>query len=525
MTRTRILVATVIVFAFTPLAQAQESPLAQIPAQAPLVLHLRGVEGTKDRLITLIKNSLPAEAAGDLEKGISAYYFAGRLLTGRQLNGLAPDGPIFFVLFEFPVAKGLSLQSKAALFLHVSNYADFRDGVLKAEELKKLKKDKAGMDVAFIETQPVYFQKIGRYAVVTADRDLALQVQMRRPGLDLVLDKETARRFLAADVSVYVHTPSLVKEFADFFKDGRQLIENAFMKFNAFHKGDKNAEQMVKGTIDLLFRAVEDSRHLVAFADIRPDGLALQGRMDIGKDTGTGKLLTGFKPLSFAEMGQLPAGHMAYSAFQVEPAMLKVFPSALYGISADPKSPGYKTIQEAIGRLAEANPRLRLSAFRQLGSFSVQSDDLAVWWYDDPAKAAAARLQLLKALQAGDVLEGAILKDRPAITAKAKTHRGFSLHHARITWDIEQMVTKQIGQDIPPEVKEKMLATMKKLLGDGREFWFGANDKVWLQISGKDWPAARKQLDHYLDKKNTIAAQPAFQETRKHLPAQARSEE
>ena len=36
-----------------------ESPLAVVPAQAPIVVHLRGVTRTKDRLATFIKNAMP----------------------------------------------------------------------------------------------------------------------------------------------------------------------------------------------------------------------------------------------------------------------------------------------------------------------------------------------------------------------------------------------------------------------------------------------------------------------------------
>src|SRR4051794_20405197 len=40
-------------------APSQKTPLGQLPASAPIVVHLRGLEGTKDRLIALMKKTVP----------------------------------------------------------------------------------------------------------------------------------------------------------------------------------------------------------------------------------------------------------------------------------------------------------------------------------------------------------------------------------------------------------------------------------------------------------------------------------
>src|SRR4051794_10160580 len=81
-----------------------ESPLALVPAQAPIVVHLKGVERAKDRLATFLKNALPdlgPVAAAQLDEGLKA------ALEGRKLQGLDPAGPIFVSLLEMPTGDGM----------------------------------------------------------------------------------------------------------------------------------------------------------------------------------------------------------------------------------------------------------------------------------------------------------------------------------------------------------------------------------------------------------------------------------
>src|SRR5439155_12101467 len=68
---------------------ASESPLAIVPAQAPIVVHLRGVERTRDRLAKLLKDALPdlGPAAADR---VDELLKTG--LEGRKLQGLDPAG-------------------------------------------------------------------------------------------------------------------------------------------------------------------------------------------------------------------------------------------------------------------------------------------------------------------------------------------------------------------------------------------------------------------------------------------------
>src|SRR5262249_5785840 len=87
-----------------------ESPLAVVPAQAPIVIQLHGVMRTKDRLATLIKNAMPdigPFAAAQLDQALAG------ALEGRKLQGVDPNGPMFLTFLEMP--KGDADQLAVAL--------------------------------------------------------------------------------------------------------------------------------------------------------------------------------------------------------------------------------------------------------------------------------------------------------------------------------------------------------------------------------------------------------------------------
>src|SRR5262249_5741996 len=105
------------------------SALAQVPADAPIVVYLHGLERTQDRLGELLKNALPDLGPKAVEQ-LCQKIEAG--LMGRQLKGLPKDGAVFAVLPEVPTPG--QQPPKMALLLAVERYTQFRDSVLQEDE-------------------------------------------------------------------------------------------------------------------------------------------------------------------------------------------------------------------------------------------------------------------------------------------------------------------------------------------------------------------------------------------------------
>lgn len=494
-------------------ASAEESPLAPVPARAPFVVHLRGALGTEARLLALVQKALPAETARLVKTKFEQAL--KEALDGRALKGLPPDGPIFLAFLKFPTFR--DDLSQLALIVRVTKYADFRDGLLKAAERTALVKG-AGYEKATIGGQAVYFVDRGRYAVIAFHEDTAGQFTKRQPGLDGKLDADAARRFLAADLSAYVDMPAFVAEYGAEIRAARATLDQALQQAMQVRERDLAGAEMVKKMSSLFFQATEDSRAVLLLADFRPAGLALHASTQIGADTTTGQFLKGFRPSPLGRLGQLPAGAMTYAALQVEPALLKLFPAWLYGLSPGPDSHANPAVREALRRLTAAGPRARFASAR-LPLYGTQ-----IWDYQDPAGAVAAHLQLLQALKAGDTFGGTLLREKPDVKARAQTYRGLTLHYVGMTWDIDGMVAAQTpkegGEEYTKAVAKPMAATLKKLVGEGSKSWFGTDGKVFVQVTAGDWDGARRQLDQYLDGKAAVGRQPAFADTRRRLPAE-----
>src|SRR5437868_5048045 len=83
-----------------PATAAEESPLAQVPASAPLVVHVRGYERTRERATAILRNAMPFPQSvtiiRDLNKALD------QLLDERRLAGMPKDGSIVLVLCDLP---------------------------------------------------------------------------------------------------------------------------------------------------------------------------------------------------------------------------------------------------------------------------------------------------------------------------------------------------------------------------------------------------------------------------------------
>ena len=60
--------------------------LAQVPANAPLVVYLHGLEGSGDRLLVYLKNALPANFSAAAEAAIKKFREDG--VEGRKFRGM-----------------------------------------------------------------------------------------------------------------------------------------------------------------------------------------------------------------------------------------------------------------------------------------------------------------------------------------------------------------------------------------------------------------------------------------------------
>jgi len=496
------------VWAASP-ADGPESALAIVPADAPFVVQIHGVQRTKDRLMAMIRKAVP-----DLAPALESKIDEGmkQVAEGRDLKGLAKDGPIFLVLTEMPKQGGLPAM---AVIVKATKYAEFRDTILTEDERKTLKATSDGYDMATIKGQDHYLVNHKGYAVITPQKEVAAQFTKDYKGLGGKLSQPLARKLLESDIGLYIDMGAINKEYGPQIQLGRQLLEGMLQQQGGGFGGLQGNPELLKKIFGNLFQAIEDSRALLFTFEFRPEGLAIHGQDQVGAETQTNLMLKDLKPASLAGLDQQISGKTAYSAFHLDEPMVKALTSILFGVQVGDDKEN-KEVREALGEIIAAKPSERLDAF----SFPMQG--LQVGKFQDPNKAAAGVLKLLQALKGGETFMSAAFKDKPEVKPDAQKHRGFTLHHFSGQWDLDKMVENSLKNNPLGEgMKKPMTEMMKQLMGEGIKSWFGSDGKRFVQVIAPDWNTAKSQLDDFLDGKNPVGKEPAFQEARKQLPAEA----
>jgi hypothetical protein len=486
-------------------ARGQEggtSPLAHVPAKSPVVVQLRGVEQTKDRIIAMLKAAVP-----DLAPRVQEHLNQGleHALSGRDLKAVNKGGPDFLILTDLPNPGAEGVPH--ALLLPVSSYEEFRQGFLKEDERKALKKEE-GFEVTKHDDKDMYLVDLKGYVGMTQSKEVAEQLAKKPKGMDGTLDKSIAERLLGSDVAAYINMEAVNKEYGDRIKGFQQIIPAILPQFAEQAKMDKANVERLQKIIECFFQLIEDSKALVLAVDFRPDGLAIRKLLRVGADSKTNNVFKTIKPGEIQGLDKHPAGQLGYAGIQLTPDLVEMFLTLVNAASSD-ESKSAKATVTALKDMAAAGPEAMTA------DFGIPMKGLQVWNYKDPAKASEAALKMVQSLDAGGNFQNMALKEKPKTQADAKTYRDFKLHEASFVWDFEKA-----AQAMPQGGKEAAEA-MKKMLGESMKCWFGTDGKVFVQVSAADWEAAQKLLDDYLDNKDTVGQMPPFQEARKRLPAQA----
>ncbi len=483
-----------------PVPNAGDPSLAVVPGQSPIVIHLRGVERTKERLTAMLTAAIPdlgPVAAAQIDNLVQSG------VEGRKLQGLAKDGPVFLAFLEMPT-PGAETPS-IALIARVTRYSEFRDGLLNDDERKGVKKDNAGYERAEINGREFFFVDRKDYAVVTPSKDVAVLMAKKYPGLDDKLSQPVGRRLLDSDLGLYVNLAAVNKEYGEQIKSARQMFEGLL---ETAAVGDKSSVEMAKKVYGGMFQLIEDGRALLVALDFRPQGLNLHLQAQVGADTPSGKLLQGQQPTALDRMGDLPNGLMTYTGSHVGPEMLKLLGPMMFGTSGG-QGENRKQGEAALEELIAAGPTGAFSAA------NLPPAGINVQTCKDPAKAAAAQLKLMRSLSEGGTFQNAYLKGKPEIKENAQDYKGYKLHSARMTWDLDKFA------EMIPGGGEAAKGAIKKLMGEGLTIWFGTDGKQMVSLSAQDWDAAKKLLDAYASGQDKVGQTQAFQATRRQLPADA----
>jgi len=521
----RIPVAAVALFLLTnasptPIRAAAPAPPATknvtlpYPAKVPAVLTIYGIERSRNRLAQTLKALPPADAATfkkELDGGLD------ELLKGRKLTAVGKDARAFVVVHD--IARLFEVEPAVAVLIPVTNYKDFRGTFLTDDERKSLDTGKDGIDTiktaAFGGEHAIYLVDLKEYVVLTADKSTAeVYTGKYTRALTGSMGPDIANSYLAADVALYVNMDVINDLYGDQIRQFKGLIDFALMQAQAggmLPGLNKEELEAAKVVLTGLFQAVEDSQGVLLAVEFRPEGVNLRAQLKFVDDSPTGKMLKPETPDSMADISKLPRGFNNYGGTRLGKKFTDLFNQFTTEFAApEDNEKASEQIKKLQTELVAAGSQWTLSAG------SAPESSLAITGYQDATKAASAYTRLYKAVPAGGRVHDIVVKQKPTVTEKAQTIGGFTLTEIQVVYDFEATV-----KDLPDNVREATLSGMKRMTREKVTYWIGTDGKVFVQLTGKDWDAARKSLDQYLSGNSIVASAPGYQVTRKNLPATA----
>ena len=492
---------------------ADKSSLAQVPASAPLVIHINGLETVRDHVVAFLKNALPDRA--EFAQSQSEEFFKNGI-QGRKLKGLAKDGPIFVVFTEMP--KPGDKAPKMAILAAVTDYAEFRDNVLSDDEKKGLKKGDGFESTASDMGGDIFFVDRKDYVVVTPNKDVA--EELAKPptaGLDGKMSKGQAAKFLSSDAGVYVNMEDVNKEYADQIKKAHDSADELLQKAEKQDdKSMKMALSMAKQIVGPLFQAVEDSQTALVTAEVRPGGVSWHYEVGFQADSKTAGLFKDSKLAAFKDLEKLPAGQFVYVGMSISPALTKMVGPLMQGLAADPDSKGAKALGEAFEQWVKAGPT------EQVVSSAMPPAGVSILKCAHPKKAVQAAVRMLEAQGEEGGLQSAFLKDKPEVKPDAEKYKDIEFTYVHVEFDFDKLLPMTAGgKEVPEGVRKAQLEMMRKMMGEGTTTWLGADGKEVVQVTAKDWDAAKELLDQYYKGQDRAGDDKAFAAARKELPAKA----
>jgi len=484
------------------------------PAKAPVVVCLNGYDKARERLTRMLTAALPKDADKIIDRIRDEL---GRVFEGRMLTAVRRDARLFLVVND--LEELFEDEPAVSVLVPVTNYKDFRDSFLTAEEKKSLEQGKNGVDgirtTALGDETVAYLVDLKDYVAITTDKTTAEGYAGNYAAAGSEdLGSELAETFLKADLAVYVNMDAINDRYGDQIRAFRGLIEFAVQQADqqgALTVLTPKQVEVLKEVLKVILQGVEDCRGIVAAAEFQPGGLYVKAQLRFAGDSATARLVASESADPLAELGKLPAGLGNYQAQKWSGRLGRLVRDLDREVTTtEDDVRGAQLIEQHQKDLAAAGPGAVFTAARPPEvSFSVTA-------YKEPEKAQRALTKTLKAVAPGGRVNGIVVKTTPRVGDEAESHRGFTFSSVNLNYDFAATVA-----GMPEEIRDAILEQLRGSTPEKAVLWVGTDKRVVVQIQAKDWEAARSLLDRYLDGKLNLGAVAGYKLVREQLPREA----
>jgi hypothetical protein len=496
-----------------PPAQAPAGQDFPYPADALLVVSLKGIKAIDEHIHELATAAFPKQAAqwrDRLWKGLAV-----DLPKDRKSSALRPDARLYLVIHD--LGEEFS-NPEWSLLLPVQSYKEFCTSFLTLTEQRTRTREAPGVEAirtaALMEEETtVYLVDLGEYVAICSDLKQARNYRGQYTrGSTRALGPTLTETYLRADVAVYVNMESLVQRYANELRAMKALLDFVLQQAEQEIPGlDRAEKEMLKKVIPALFQAIDDSRAVVLGLEWGAKGI--QGNLHIrfGENTASSRVLAHEKGLAPSEWTHLPAGMQWYFAQSAQGPIGKFLVQTRQDFRAADNDPqGQRLVQLHLNDLQSSD----LQVLRE--AINLPGYSISVARYRDPEKALRAYVKLHKVLGAGGYAHGGRLRNAPGVREGAEQHRGCTFTEIRLHFDWDEMLG-----EFPEAQRDAARDVLKRILPERINLWVGLVEmnqhKELVELWASNWDEARKLLDRYLDGKESLVSRPEFAVLRDRL--------
>jgi len=482
-------------------APAETNWLEAVPAEADVVIRVRGTEPVRKDLtamLTAMSAALGAQAGPGLEQAAAGFK--------AQLGEAAANEPFLALL------RGVAPENPAQPPLAVVVKSNSLDAILQGlggGKAPTLKHEDAGYD-SFEGPQAATWYAARRGDLAAFGPDKVLVAGFAKPGAPSFtkgLSAASTARFASGDIGLCVNAAALTTRYTDQIAQGKQGLMATLDQAGQQQPGGAGMMEFIKTIYGGMFDSIKEAETLTVNLDFAAEGLSVGGELAVKADSAAVKSIAASRKSDASQIAKMPADAAYYVYMNLDP---KTF-EKLQTMGLRMLSSGGKPSPELEAALAKQRGVGRVENIAAV-SMDHGMRSINVMNAADPKALLATTEASIKAMTGAD--SPVNLFKEVKVVSNAETYKGFTFTRTEMIVDVDKFAKMQPGN---PNAAASVTAMYG---GDKVTSWYGVNETQMIQVMDSTWERAKGQFDAYLQGGEGVGAIAGYKTIRAKLPNQ-----
>jgi hypothetical protein len=471
-----------------------------VPAEAEVVLRVRGLEAGRDDLVKMLEAMSPTlaeQAKPALDQGLSQ-------LTEHIGKKAAATPWLALMRLPKPDAVGGDQPPAFVIMVDSNNY----DAVIKTvagDKPAKPKSQPGGYDAIEGDDNKTYYTVKGAgFVAFGTDKDLIAAIARPKSSLDTKLGADLLARLLGGDVGLYVNLAAVQDRYGEQIGKARDKLMAALDQAGGA-VGNASMIEAAKGIYGGMFDALKKADALAFHLDFAAEGFTLSGLTTLKPGARSTKPVGA--PAAAELVARLPRDAAYYTYMKLAPetmqSLQKMGMSFMFGPGGKP-SPEMEKAME----LQRQAGTMEVAGCVSMGG-GMRGVNLAT--VGDPRKYDEAMKATMRAMK-GNQAEAMNFVKEVKVEEDAQQYKGFRLSKSTATFDLDKFAKLQPNNPAGANALKAMFG------GDAMTTWFGTDGKQYLSVVAKSWDDAKSQIDAVLSGRDGIGQTRGYRDVRPKLP-------